>query len=146
MPISYKIEDGIVYVTLTGKIEVQEQMQTARGLSNSALPSPLKILRDTRKQVGTIGGSLQSLKKIIGFAASTIPPGTRLAIVTSNSLIFGSSRIAQAHLDEVTNIMVFRDFDEAREWLLADNSEIPPRKPPARLHRHTSAKKEFEAS
>ena len=32
--------------------------------------------------------------------------------------VFGSSRIFQAWLDEIINVMVFRDKDEAREWLL----------------------------
>ena len=119
MPLSYKIEDGIVYITVTGKIGVQEQKDFAREwLSDPTLPSPLKILRDTRKQVGQFGGSLQSLKKIIDFATNSFPPDTRLAILASDDLIFGSSRIFQAWLDETTNVMVFRDKDEAHEWLL----------------------------
>ena len=119
MPLSYKVEDGIVHITVAGKIGVQEQKDFAQEwLSDPTLPSPLKILRDTRKQVGQSGGSLQSLKKIIGFATTSFPPDARLAILASDDLIFGSSRIFQAWLDEITNVMVFRDKDEAREWLL----------------------------
>ena len=74
MPLSYKIEDGIVYITVTGKIGVQEQKDFAQEwLSDPTLPSPLKILRDTRKQVGQFGGSLQSLKKNHRFRNELIP-------------------------------------------------------------------------
>lgn len=59
MPLSYKIDGGIVYITVAGKIGVQEQKDFAQEwLSDPTLPSPVKILRDTRTQVGQFGGSL----------------------------------------------------------------------------------------
>ena len=115
MPLSYKIDAGIVYTTVTGKIEVQEQIDFMREMvSDPALPSPLLILRDTREQTGYIRGSHRELTS---FAAS-LPIGAKAAIVASEEVIFGTSRMFQARVDETHNVRVFRDIDEAREWLL----------------------------
>jgi len=83
----------------------------------SALPSPLKVLRDARKQVGLIGDSLKDLDPFISIAKNSfMHAGSRMAIVASEDIVFGTSRVFQAHLDE--SVSVFRDLDEAREWLL----------------------------
>ena len=53
--LSYKIDGGIVYVTIIGKLRIEEQRGFTREMqSDPALPSPLRVLRDARKQVGLI--------------------------------------------------------------------------------------------
>ena len=84
-------------------------------LSDPALPNPLKVLRDARKQVGLIGDSFKDLQPFIYIAETA---GFQMAIVASEDLIFGMSRVFQAHLDE--SVSVFRDLDKAREWLLSE--------------------------
>ncbi len=118
--LSYKIDGGILYEIVIGEIGVEEQCGFIREvLSDPALPSPLKVLRDAREQDGLIGDSLNDLQPIISIAKNAfMPAGSRMAIVASDDLVFGMSRVFQAHLDE--NVSVFRDYDEAREWLLSE--------------------------
>ena len=118
MPLSYKIDGGILYVTVIGELGGEEQRDFIREvLSDPALPSSLKVLRDARKQVGLIGDSLKDLDPFISIAKNSfMHAGSRMAIVASEDIVFGTSRVFQAHLDE--SVSVFRDLDEAREWLL----------------------------
>lgn len=115
--LSYKINGGIVYVTVIGEVGFEEQRDFVQELlSDPALPNPVKILRDTRKQVGLIG-SRKNLQQMISFTKTSVL--ARMAIVATEDLIFGMSRVFRAHVEDET-VSVFRDLDEAREWLLRD--------------------------
>ena len=118
--LSYKIDGGIVYVTVIGKLRIEEQRGFTREMqSDPALPSPLRVLRDARKQVGLIDDSAEGLQPFITIAEnlkSSVPAGSRMAIVASNDLVFGMSRVFQAHLDE--NVSVFRDYESTKVVML----------------------------
>lgn len=134
MPLSYKIDGGIVSTTVTGKVEVREQIDFIREyLSDPALPSPLLILRDSRNQTGHLEQSQQ--QQLIRFAIG-LPIDAKLAIVASADLIFGMSRIFQARVDETHNVQVFRDIEQAHEWLLQSpvSHEYPPKHTPGRVY------------
>ena len=61
--------------------------------------------------------SLQELQHIIDLL-NRLAPGTQMAIVASENVAFGVSRVFQARVDETHDVSVFRDIDEARAWLL----------------------------
>ena len=118
MPLNYKIEGGILYETVKGEIRLQKQIDLVQeALADPALPSPLKVLRDARKQIGLIGDSLEELQHIIDLL-NRLAPGTQMAIVASENVAFGMSRVFQARVHQTHDVSVFRDIDEAREWLL----------------------------
>ena len=119
--LSYKIDGGILYEIVIGEIGVEEQCGFIREvLSDPALPSPLKVLRDAREQVGLIGDSLKDLQPIISIAKNAfMPAGSRMAIVASDDLVFGMSRVFQARV-VTDDVKVFRRLEEAREWLLSE--------------------------
>ena len=61
MPLSYKIEDGIVYITTIGRIGFQEQMNFIWGwISDPDRPNPIRVLRDA---VVIYEGELESLRR-----------------------------------------------------------------------------------
>ncbi len=134
MPLNYKIDGGIVSTTVTGKVEVREQIDFIREyLSDPALPSPLLILRDSRNQTGHLERSQQ--QQLICFATG-VPIDAKLAIVASEDVVFGTSRIFQALVDETLNVQVFRDIEEAHEWLLQPpvSREYPQKHTPGRVY------------
>jgi hypothetical protein len=45
----------------------------------------------------------------------------KVAVYAPNDLDYGMARIYSAHAEKFEAHRVFRDFDEARAWLLADN-------------------------
>ncbi len=134
MPLSYKIDGGIVSTTVTGKVEVREQIDFIREyLSDPALPSPLLILRDSRNQTGHLEQSQQ--QQLIRFALG-VTIDMKVAIVASADVIFGTSRIFQARVDETHNVQVFRDIEQARGWLLQSpvSREYPPKHTSERVY------------
>ena len=119
MPLSYKIEDGIVYTTTIGRIGFQEQMNFIWGwISDPDRPNPIRVLRDDRK----MAGSYEQLEKVIDFFNKYMPP-IRVAIVVRNDLRFGVDRVLKILVDDaVHNYRVFGNIEEAHEWLLQDDT------------------------
>ena len=118
--LSYQIDGGIVYVSVIGEIRGEEQRDFLQKiLSDPAVPSPLKVLRDARKQVGLINP--KNLPPFVSIAKSAV---CKMAIVVSEDIVFGMARVFRARVGE--NVSVFRDFDEAHEWLLSDEPDSTP--------------------
>ncbi len=126
MPLSYKIEDGIVYLTVTGKVGIHEHNAfTETWSSDPDLPDPVRILRDSRNELDV---SSSDVRQRIGFAETMpLPDQFRVAILVDREVTYGMSRMYQSlrpeELESKMEMKIFRNLDEAREWLMQPSLE-----------------------
>ena len=130
MPLRYKIIESkkLVYVIGVGEIILDDLLNHLDELSKDArYIAPMKKLVDYRqalpmgppqKDIDFFVKEMSKLKDIFA--------GEKCAIVVSDDLSFGISRIYMAEAEEQYNIQtnVFRDFNKALQWLgikLEDN-------------------------
>ena len=128
MPLRYKIVEGkkLVYVIGTGMVTFYELMHHIEKLSQDPnYNAPMKKLIDYR-QIKYLDLSMQEqevfAQKKAEFNTSYI--GEKCAIVVPTDVGFGIARIHGALMDD-SNIdtMVFRDVNEALNWLGIDSDE-----------------------
>ena len=117
MPLTYKIDDGIVHVAVSGQIEPDQQMAfTREWLSDPALPYPIRLLRDSRREVSAEVGLLEMRESIR--LAKNWPDRGAIAFVVGDDMTRANARIYQALVGEKHDVEIFEDPAEARDWLL----------------------------
>ncbi len=119
MPLCYTVEDGIVFVDVTGAPGFEEvKAFIERWRADPDLPSPVLVCRDNR---GAEASDLETVRALADLAASLdLPAGSKLAIVAASDLDFGMSRMYELLAgDAGFAISVFRQMSEALRWLRA---------------------------
>lgn len=123
MPVDYRIdsERRIVFSTGAGAITVQEILAYQKRLgADPAFSSDFSQLFDYRE---ALADQLRTTD-IQGLAETDVFSSTsRRAFVVSQDVTFGLARMFEMFRDSTQHIMVFRDMDEARQWLGLDESE-----------------------
>ncbi|MEM8767714.1 MAG: hypothetical protein AAGE43_09745 [Pseudomonadota bacterium] len=117
MPLTYKIDDGIVHVAVSGLIEAEQQMAfTREWLADPALPYPIRVLRDARREVLPEVGMLEMRDSIR--LAKNLPNRGAIAFVVGDEMIRANARVYQALVGAHHDVGIFDDPAEARHWLL----------------------------
>jgi hypothetical protein len=121
MPISYEIdrESGLARVTALGEVSFEEEKQCFDEILADPSRCPgCGILLDNRERgtpataehVKGMAHAFQERQTDVGYA--------KLAIVVSKEVSFGLGRMFSTLVDELPiETGVFRDIDEAEEWL-----------------------------
>lgn len=123
MPAEYKIdkERRLVTSTMTGVLtqeEVLEQIQQL--LTDPQIDSTFSHLVDCR-QVSELKCSAEEVRRIAETDIFSLE--SRRAFVVIDDLMYGLARMYEIHreLRGETGIRVFRDIDEAMDWIMAKN-------------------------
>ena len=117
MPLTYKIDDGIVHVAVSGHIDPEQQLAfTREWLADPALPYPIRLLRDARREVLAEVGMLEMRESIR--LANTWPDRGAIAFVVGDDLTRANARIYQALVGANHDVEIFEDPAVARDWLL----------------------------
>ena len=118
MPIDYHIDnlEGIVYTTVSGVVTPEDLRSVRKRLAADADFSPnLKQIMDLRA-ITEIALTSQEVRELA--VGDSFAPGSRRAILAPRDLDFGMARMYAAGTDNVQgNLRVFRDEDEARDWI-----------------------------
>lgn len=117
MSLTFEIQDGIGVFSRTGKSEFAEGVEFLRnGLLRlrQASDKPVILFDLTRSSDSSRGAEEM---RHIGKVFENHAPRARLALLVSNSLSYGLSRMFQAYIDgAVAESAVFYDYDEAWAW------------------------------
>src|SRR5262245_10601393 len=124
MPISYQIDEarGLILTTASGTLTDSDILQLkARLLADPRWKPGMRELSDVRtidRLEVTAGGVAQMALRDESDAAALA--SYRLAIVVSHQLVYGMARMYQLFTEQsVPNVRVFRDMEDARNWLEA---------------------------
>lgn len=117
MPVRYRIDvpQRVVFSTITGNTNFAEMMEHQKSLSTDPAFSPtLNQLVDARaaESYSSTTTDLQLLAE-----QNIFGEGSRRAIVVSKDVHYGMARMFEMMRQGDDEIMVFRDLDQAREWL-----------------------------
>ena len=122
MPITYSIdhERGVVLTTASGVLTDDELLHHKRKMTSDPNFKPglvgLSDIREIAELAVTTEG-IRSLVKQDALDAERLK-GFKLAIVASDDVVFGMARMYQTMTqDNVFNVRIFRDLDEAKKWL-----------------------------
>lgn len=120
MPVHAHIDwdDGLILFTVRGPLsraDMESALTSVYKDTERSLPST--YLWDLRE--AEIDWSGEQVKEFVYWVLAHRPAGTsRNAVVASNDLQFGLARMYEALISEIpANLSVFRDMDEAREWV-----------------------------
>lgn len=120
--VSYRLQsEGTLLVLVTGaRFTTDELFECGRrALQDPAAKPPLKVLVDNRGSQENASNQ-EVERRVAQFAKYPELLAPRVAVVVSDDLHHGISRMAGAHLEEHgVTLAVFRDFDEALRWLQA---------------------------
>ena len=138
MPIDYEIdrELGIIRTEGRGVVTEGQLMAYLNALLNdSEVPHPIHDLHDLRgvDEFGVTPDTIQEILRVSQTAPEAIKGG-RVAIVASDDLVFGMSRMLEllAENEPLLNqlrhsglgpeVSVFREYEPARVWLLSQRA------------------------
>lgn len=127
MPVLYKIIPGLkaMYVSGKGKVSVEEIItEGARMFSDNEWRNGYKIMIDYRG-ITEFDVKTDDVMKIVNQDKSNeyLFDKSKCAIIACSDLVFGISRMWEALSgNKKTETMVFRDIDEAMEWLEVDET------------------------
>ncbi len=117
--ISYRIAKNrkAVFCTVRGALEEDEMLEFSRTLlDDTDIPVGSVALVDFR-EVDLENVSSEGVHKVAHMFRNDVR-NTRLAFVAPDELAYGLSRMYEAiRQDSAIEIQVFRDLDQAREWL-----------------------------
>ena len=120
MPVSYRIDDGILRLVNEGKYSLDEFLDVlTEALAAPDRPDPCFLLIDLR--TSTESRTQEEILKLADALAARKPPlASRCATVVERKHHFGLARMLSAHLAlRGMDYGVFHDDDEAVAWLRA---------------------------
>ena len=122
MPISRHYDEnlGILFVTVSGEVSEEEFLAHAREQANDdSIPTGTWELHDFRELKSTFSRETLAHIATIFLDTDQDPESSRVAVVVSGDLGFGSGRQYQTfrNLDSPVELRIFKDMSEARAWL-----------------------------
>jgi hypothetical protein len=127
MTVDFRVdkEEGIVYGTLTGVVDVDQILEGLAGMVASGDFRPgLNGITDLRNMVWE--SDQDDLRRLVHFMIEhreEIGP-SRSAIVVAGDRAYGMSRMFEVFSEESSiDVRVFRDFDEAKRWIVEGDGE-----------------------
>ena len=129
MPISYSIDRdlGVVFTTSTGRLTDDDILENKRKLTaDPEYSSQLVELSDVRS-VTELAVTPEGVARMVSKDAEDADKldGYKLAIVVSKEVAFGLGRMYETMTQEnMPGVGIFRDMNEAREWLGLPPEEI----------------------
>ena len=122
MPISYDIdrEKNLTVFTLSGELNFHDFKSTLDHYRKIG-PTSLELYNTSSLSGKRLSSDeLNMLTNYLSQYTNVRPPGSKTAIVASDDLDYGLSRMISTLTEgrTVYNIQAFRSMDEANEWLL----------------------------
>ncbi len=128
MPVRYGIDADLNLITVTATGTLHYDDVTAafiERVSDPAYRPGMNILLDGRDAVFEFTGA--DTRRLVAFFESRRAErgtGFRFALVSGLDVTFGMGRMFEAHAHKLPeDIMVFRDFEEARRWVTGIDAE-----------------------
>ena len=122
MPVSYSFDSHIVVVRAVGSYSTDElKAATLASLADAEVPSRPVLMFDLRESQVLTERTAGQLEDMALFLADLAPRfGNRLAMLVSSTVGYGLMRMGSAYAEsDESKPEVFRDYDEARRWLLS---------------------------
>lgn len=117
MPITYRIEGGVIYSTCAGVLDDASVAAHAQALMREPLHGPevpeLLDLRDVT-QIDLTGRGPRAAAEILRHDEGA--PSAKVAIVVSSKVAYGMARMYEMLRDDI-EVKVFEDYDYAVAWL-----------------------------
>ena len=120
MPVSYRIEDGILRLVNEELYSLDEFLTVLSGaLKDPSCPDPCPLMIDLR--TSTESRTQDEILKLADALAALRPPlGARCAAVVKRTHHYGLGRMLSAHLAlRGIDYGVFHEFEKAAAWLRA---------------------------
>lgn len=120
MPVSYRIEDGILRLVNEGRYSLDDFLSVlSDALEASDCPQPCPLLIDLR--TSTESRTQEEILRLADALGALKPPlGSRCAAVVERTHHYGLGRMLSAHLAlRGIDYGVFHEHDEAVAWLRA---------------------------
>lgn len=123
MPVSYELRDAVLRMSLEGEYEPEDILRTfLAAMADPSCPKRVDFLLDVTRSTSLAKrapGEIQTVAEALGPFDTRI--GGRCAVVASDDLQFGLSRMGSAYSGAVgVEVQVFRDPDAALSWLASD--------------------------
>ena len=131
--VTWEIQDSLLVLTTAGFGGRETVFALCQAASDPAFRPGLSLLCDLRLEIDD--PSWEEMRARAKFIASLLPLGiSRRCALVIGLHQYGIARMEAAHLEfEGMEPEVFRDLDEARDWLACDPTSVPvTRKPEAR--------------
>ena len=117
--VSIDVEKNLVHRELHGRVSAEELLESIDAVVNDPDFRPgMKSLNDLRGVIHTADTEyvMKIAQALMGYADRLA--SAKVAIVVSADVVFGMMRMLQSYIsDSPLDVMVFKDLDEAKEWL-----------------------------
>lgn len=125
MPIEYSIDKdlGVIFTTASEVLTESELLEHKRKLISDPNFNPGFVELSDVREISDLAISASGIERLLAQDESDaeLLKGYKLAIVVSGALEFGMGVLYEmTSRENVMNVRIFRDFDQAKEWL-----EIP---------------------
>ena len=120
MPVSYRLDAGVLHIQAVGQYEAAEVPRTfLAGLADPACPRPVALLVDVRESEMVATRRPEQIREVAEFLAPYVERiAGRCAVVVSRDSQFGMARMGAVYSEQVgVEANVFRSEDEAVAWL-----------------------------
>lgn len=120
---NYNHEDDALYLSVEGKITMDDLRGVLKDITESEeFSSSVKTLWDLREMDFT-GIDLNFGEQLVTLRSLDSARGeTKIALIADKDSKFGLSRMYTTISDSLPqSMMVFRDFESGRKWLLSDD-------------------------
>jgi len=127
MTFSIDLEIRLIRLEGSGRVTDEDMLECVKAMrSDSRLEPDMNTLSDMRGI--EVGFTSQGVRRLVDVMRMTAEKrkAAKAAIVVSADVAFGMGRMLEILSDERVEprFRIFRDFDEAREWLGSDS--LPP--------------------
>ncbi len=119
MPVTYRINEDVVEMTLDGTSTPDEVIQTFhKALEDENTPEEFVLLMDVRNSTSLATRPTPEIIRVAEYLGPFQDRVKRCAVLATENIHFGLSRLGAVY-SETAGVMtsVFRDKDEALNWL-----------------------------
>lgn len=124
MPVTYRINNDIVELSLVGECPPDEVIQTFHeALDDPVAPSQFGLFLDVRKSTSLATRSTAEIIRVAEHLGPHRDRVKRCAVLATEQVHFGLSRLGAVY-SETAGVMtsVFRDREEAMAWLRGETN------------------------
>jgi hypothetical protein len=125
MPVTYRVNDDIVELSLNGDCPPDEVIRTFdEALDDPTTPPRFGLFVDVRKSTSLASRATAEIIRVAEHLGPHKDRVTRCAVLATENVHFGLSRLGAVY-SETAGVMtsVFRDRDEALAWLHRGSAE-----------------------